>query len=71
LSKQIQDLKKKFDKELSEKDEENSCLKNHNQSLVAQIKKLKNEKKSQQEKLEQLTSKESLINKETMTTKLK
>ena len=32
-------------KKLTEKDEENCRLKNHNQSLVEQIKKLKNEKK--------------------------
>jgi len=35
--------------------------------LVAQINKVKNEKKSQQEKLEQFASKESINDKETMT----
>jgi hypothetical protein len=35
--------------------------------LVAQIKKLKNEKRSHKEKLEQLTSKEAMTDKETMT----
>ena len=43
----IKDLKKKFDKELSKRDDENSCLKDHIQSLFAQIKKLKKEKKLQ------------------------
>lgn len=64
-------LKKKLDKELSKKDKANSRLKNHNQSFIAQIMKLKNEKKSQQEKLEQLTSYESLIDKVTMTDPIK
>jgi hypothetical protein len=63
----IKDLRKKFDKELSEKDEENSHLKNYNQSLLAQIKRLKNEKKSQQEKLEQFTSNDSMVDQETIT----
>jgi hypothetical protein len=38
-----QDLKNKFNK--SENDEELSCLRDHNQSLLTQIKKLKNDKK--------------------------
>ena len=39
-------------------------LKNHNKSLVAQIKKLKSEKKSQKEKLEKFSSKEVTTNEE-------
>jgi hypothetical protein len=35
--------------------------------LVAQIKRLKNEKRSHKENLEQFTSKEAMTNKETMT----
>ena len=61
-----QDLKKKFDKVVIDKDEEISWLKKHSQSLIVQIKKLKSEKKMQQEMVEQLISKESMINKETM-----
>jgi hypothetical protein len=59
-----QDLKNKVDK--SETNEELVCLKVHNQSLLTQIKKLKNDKKLLQNKLEQLTRKEASINKETM-----
>jgi len=51
----------KFDKEYSEKDDKNSHLKNHIQSLIAQITKLKNKKESQQ------NHKESKIHKEPMT----
>ena len=58
---------KKIDKFIAGKDEEICHLKNHSQNLIAQINKLKSEKKSQQDMLEQLTNKESTINKETMT----
>jgi hypothetical protein len=40
----------KLDKVVADKDEEIYCLKNHDQSLITQIKKLKTKKKSQQEK---------------------
>jgi predicted nuclease with TOPRIM domain len=60
-----QGLRNRVDK--SENDEEISRLRDHNQSLFTQIKKLKNDKNSLQGKLEQLTNKEALINKETMT----
>jgi hypothetical protein len=38
------DLKKKFDKNLLEKDDEISCLKDHSKKLLAQIKKSKDKK---------------------------
>ena len=60
-------MQKEIDKIIIDKNEEISHLKNHSQNLIAQIKKLKGEKKSQQETLKQLTSKKSLIGKETMT----
>jgi predicted RNase H-like nuclease (RuvC/YqgF family) len=63
----VQKKQKEFDKVVANKEEEISRLKNHNQSLVAQIKKMKNEKRSYKEKLEQLTSEEAMIDKETMT----
>jgi hypothetical protein len=47
--------------------EENSRLKIHNQNLLAQIKKIKSDKKTIQDKLEQLINKEPLVDKETMT----
>jgi hypothetical protein len=62
----VQKVQKEFDKVVADKDEEISLLKNHSQNLIAQIKKLKGEKKSQQETLKQLTSKKLLIDKETM-----
>jgi hypothetical protein len=62
----VQKVQKEFDKVIVDKDEEISCLKNHSQNLIAQIKKLKGKKKSQQETLKQLTNKKSLIDKETM-----
>lgn len=57
-----QDLKKKFNK--IENDEEPSHPMNHNQSLLAQIRKFKDEQKSQLDKLKQLTNKKALIDKE-------
>jgi hypothetical protein len=42
-------------------------LRNHSQSLITQIKKLKNKKRCNNKKLEQLINKDSLIDKETMT----
>jgi hypothetical protein len=63
----VQKKQEEFDKVVANKEEEICRLKNHNQSLVAQIKKLKNEKRSHKEKLEQLTSKEAMTDKETMT----
>jgi hypothetical protein len=63
----VKKRQKEFDKVVANKEEEICHLKNHNQSLIAQIKKLKNEKRSHKEKLEQLTSKEAMTNKETMT----
>jgi hypothetical protein len=56
LEQENQDLGKK----LSEKEEESSRLKDHNQNLLTQIKKLKNDKKSLENKLEQLIEKEAL-----------
>jgi hypothetical protein len=53
----ILEIQKDFDKIVIDKDAKICRLKNHNQSLVAQIKKLKNEKKSQKEKLEQFAVK--------------
>jgi hypothetical protein len=35
LQKENQDLNNRYDKVVTDKDEEISCLKNHNQSLVA------------------------------------
>jgi hypothetical protein len=43
-----------------------SKIKNHNQSLVTQINKLKNAKKSQKERLEQFYSKEAMTSEETL-----
>jgi hypothetical protein len=57
---------KKSDKFIIDKDAEISRLKNHNQSLVTLIKKLKNEKKSQKERLEQFYSKETMTSEETI-----
>jgi hypothetical protein len=54
-------------KKLSEKDEENCCLKIHNQSLITQIKKIKSDKKTVEDKLKQPINKESLVDKETIT----
>jgi hypothetical protein len=51
LKRDIHDLIKK----LTEKNEENCHLKNHNQSLVEQIKKLKNEKKLSEKMKKPLT----------------
>ena len=59
-------MQKDFDKVVANKDKEISHLKNHSQSLIPQIKKLKSGKKSEQEKVEVLTSKKSTIDKETM-----
>jgi hypothetical protein len=52
--KSLQKMQDLLDKVVANKDEEISRLRNHIQSLIAQIEKLKNEKKSQQEKLKQL-----------------
>ena len=41
----LEQVNRNLIKKLTEKDEDNCRLKNHNQSLVEQIKKLKNEKK--------------------------
>jgi hypothetical protein len=60
-----QDIKNKFDK--SENDKELPCLRDHNQSLLTQIKKLKNDMKLLWEKLQQITNNEALVGKETMT----
>ena len=65
--KAMQNMQKEIDKIIIDKNEEFSRLENHNQNLIAQIKKLKGEKKSQQESLKQLTNKNSLIDQETMT----
>jgi hypothetical protein len=46
-----QDIKNKVNKSGNE---ELACLKNHNQNLLTQIKKIKNDKKSLENKLEQL-----------------
>jgi hypothetical protein len=43
----MQHMQKEIDKIITNKNEEISHLKNHNQNLIAQIKKLKCEKKSQ------------------------
>lgn len=59
-----QDIKNKID---ILENEELSCLRDHNQSLLKQFKKLKKDKKSLHGKSEQLTNKEALINKDTMT----
>jgi hypothetical protein len=59
-----QDIKNEVDK--SENEDELSRQRVHNQSLLTQIKKLKNDKKLLQNKLEQLTKKEASINKVTM-----
>jgi hypothetical protein len=64
--KSMRNMQKEIDKVIIDKNEEISCLKNHSQNLIAQIKKLKGEKKSQQEMLKQLMNKKSLIDKETM-----
>jgi DNA repair exonuclease SbcCD ATPase subunit len=48
LEQENQDLKKKLNKRLSEKDEENSHLRNLNQRLLEQIKRLKDEKPENQ-----------------------
>ena len=55
---QLQDCQK-LDQVITEKDEEISRLKNHSKNLIAQIKKLKQEKKSQQEAQEQLNKNEA------------
>jgi hypothetical protein len=60
-------MQKFFDEVVIDKDEDISRLNKHSQSLITQIKRLENEKKSQQEMLKQLTNKESLIDKERMT----
>jgi hypothetical protein len=49
-----------------DKDVETCPLKNHNQIILPQMKKLKNEKKTQKEKLEQFASKEAMTSEETM-----
>jgi hypothetical protein len=64
--KSMRNMQKEIDKVIIDKNEEIYCLKNHSQNLIAQIKKLKGEKKSQQEMLKQLMNKKSLIDKETM-----
>jgi hypothetical protein len=43
-SQEKQDAKKKFDKNISEKDDENICLRDLNQRFLAQIKEIKYEK---------------------------
>jgi hypothetical protein len=43
----MQNMQKEIDKIITDKNEEISRLKNHSQNLIAQIKKLKGEKKSQ------------------------
>jgi hypothetical protein len=48
----LQKRQEEFDKVVDNKEEEICSLKNHNQSLIAQIKKLKNKKQGDQ-KLEQ------------------
>ena len=63
----VEKIQEEFDKIISNKDKEVFLLKNHSQSLIAQIKKLKYEKKSQQEMLKKLIIKETMVNKETMT----
>jgi hypothetical protein len=62
----ILEIQKECDKIIIDKDAEICRLKNHNQSLVTQIKKLKNEKKSQKERLEQFYSKEAMTSEETI-----
>jgi len=49
LEQNTQDLKKKFNEKLSEKDEENCHLINLNQRLLEQIKRLKDEKPKNQD----------------------
>jgi hypothetical protein len=62
----MQNMQKEIDKIITDKNEEISRLKNQSQNLIAQIKKLKGEKKSQKETLKKLTNKKSLIDRETM-----
>jgi hypothetical protein len=62
-----QKMKKEFDRVVADKDKEIYRLKNHSQSLIAQIKKLKNEKCHKKKRLKQLTNRESLLDKEAMT----
>jgi hypothetical protein len=62
----ILEIQKECDKIIIDKDVEICCLKNHNQSLVTQIKKLKNENKSQKEMLEQFYCKEAMTSEETI-----
>ena len=56
-----------INKKLSSKDDEISRLRNHNKTLITEMKKLKKQKKLQQETIKQLTGKESIINKDPMT----
>ena len=53
-----QKKQKEVEKIVTSKDEEITCLKNHSQDLIAQIKKLKREKSSQEEIQEELHQKE-------------
>ncbi len=65
--KSIQKMQKEVEKFVTDKDEELTRLRNHNHSLLTQIKKRKNGNKSLQEKVDQLTNKKSKVDKETMT----
>jgi len=49
-----------------DKDEDISCLENHSQSLIPQIKKLEIERRCNKKKLEQIINKDFKIDKETM-----
>ena len=51
-------MQKEVDKIIVDKNEEVSCLKDHSEKLLTQIKKLKNDKKSLKNKLEELITKE-------------
>jgi hypothetical protein len=69
--KSMENMQKEIDKIIIDKNEEISRLKNHSQNLIAQIKRLKGEKKLHQETSTQLANKKSLIDKETMTDPIK
>jgi regulator of replication initiation timing len=57
-------IQKECDKIIQDEDAQICRLKNHNQSLVTQNNKLKNENKSQKERLEQFYSKETMTSEE-------
>ena len=54
-----QKKQKEVEKIVASKDEEITCLKNHSQDLIAQIKKLKRENRSQEESQEEFHQKEA------------